>query len=192
MKKLVLLGAMTIAMASLAALDKPQKERDKKPDMATCPLHEEHMKAMSTGAPHEGHAFDEMNKRGEDPRGMGFSQTETVHHFLLAKTGGEIHVEVRNAQDVQTIATVRKHLQTIAASFTAGNFAIPAFVHGKDPDGIETMQKLKEKIRYQYEELPSGGRVVIRTGDKKGLQAIHAFLRFQITEHRTGDPLSLR
>jgi hypothetical protein len=49
------------------------------------------------------------------------------------------------------------------------------------------MQKLKDKIAYTYEELPSGARVRITTGDAKALAAVHGFLDYQIKEHRTGD-----
>ena len=36
----------------------------------------------------------------------------------------------------------------------------------------------------------SGGRVVIRTADRQAKAAIQEFLRYQIREHATGDPLS--
>ncbi len=49
------------------------------------------------------------------------------------------------------------------------------------------MKELSGKISYKFEETPSGGRAVITTGDKEALAAVHAFLRFQIDEHRTVD-----
>lgn len=49
------------------------------------------------------------------------------------------------------------------------------------------MKLLKAKIRYKYEEISSGGRVLIESGDPAALAAIHDFLRFQISEHQTGD-----
>ena len=61
------------------------------------------------------------------------------------------------------------------------------FVHDTVPPGVPVMKELSGKINYKFEETPSGGRVVISTGDKEALAAIHAFLRFQIEEHRTGD-----
>ena len=36
-----------------------------------------------------------------------------------------------------------------------------------------------------------GGRVLISTRNAGGLVAIHEFLRFQITDHKTGDPLEV-
>jgi hypothetical protein len=35
------------------------------------------------------------------------------------------------------------------------------------------------------------GRVLISTGSKKTLAAVHAFLRYQIREHCTGDSLKV-
>src|SRR4051812_32886857 len=34
---------------------------------------------------HQDH-YDAVNKRGESHQGMGFSQTETTHHFLLTES----------------------------------------------------------------------------------------------------------
>ena len=49
------------------------------------------------------------------------------------------------------------------------------------------MTRLKERIAYQYEETSTGGRVRIVTRDPDALAAVHAFLHFQIEDHRTGD-----
>jgi len=62
----------------------------------------------------------------------------------------------------------------------------PIQVHADVP-GVPVMKELSGKISYKFEETPSGGRAVITTGDKEALAAVHAFLRFQIDEHRTVD-----
>jgi hypothetical protein len=49
------------------------------------------------------------------------------------------------------------------------------------------MTRLKDRITYQYEDTPLGGRVRIVTRDAAALAAVHAFLHFQIVDHRTGD-----
>ena len=51
------------------------------------------------------------------------------------------------------------------------------------------MKLLKANIQYRYEEIPAGGKVRIESKDPVALAAIHDFLRFQITEHRTSDGL---
>jgi hypothetical protein len=54
--------------------------------------------------------------------------------------------------------------------------------------GAATMSRLKTAIRYRYEETTRGGRIAITTANADAVAAIHEFLRYQITEHRTGDP----
>ncbi len=54
------------------------------------------------------------------------------------------------------------------------------------------MQRLKADIRFTFEELPQGGRVLINTTNHQALDAIHEFIRFQIREHQTGDNLTVK
>jgi TusA-related sulfurtransferase len=53
------------------------------------------------------------------------------------------------------------------------------------------MKLLQDKIRYEYATIPAGARVRIESGDPIAVAAIQDFLRFQITEHRTGDTLTV-
>jgi hypothetical protein len=52
------------------------------------------------------------------------------------------------------------------------------------------MTELRDQIHYDFETTDSGGRVRIHTSNERAVQAVHEFLRFQITEHDTGDPMS--
>jgi len=61
-------------------------------------------------------------------------------------------------------------------------------VRGRVPPGVRAMQKRKANISYRFEETERGARVVISTGDRRALRAVHDFLRFQIEDHETGDP----
>ncbi len=135
-------------------------------------------------------AHGQMNERGE--KGMGFSQTSTAHHFLLNANGGVIQVETKDPADAAGRDEIRMHLGHIRQAFQNGEFDIPMFVHDTVPPGEEEMKRLRKKIRYSYEERPNGGRVVIFSTDKKAQLAIHRFLRFQIEEHKTGDPEEVR
>ena len=80
----------------------------------------------------------------------------------------------------------------IKRAFADGDFDIPMFVHDTVPPGVPEMKRLREKIRYSFEDMPNGGRVVLSTNDKEALAAIHKFLSFQIEEHKTGDPVTIR
>jgi hypothetical protein len=87
---------------------------------------------------------------------------------------------------------VRDHLRSIAREFAGGNFDKPFQTHGEVPPGVTVMQKSSHAISYKYEELTSGGAVRIQARDSRALEAVHQFLRYQITEHRTGDPLDVK
>ena len=41
---------------------------------------------------------------------------------------------------------------------------------------------------YRYQQTDTGGKIDIETANPKALDAVHEFLRFQIAEHKTGDP----
>ena len=84
------------------------------------------------------------------------------------------------------------HLRHIEHSFRAGDFNIPMFVHDQTPPGVPVMTKLKDQLQYKYEAIENGGRVVISSKNAEAVSAVHDFLRFQITEHKTGDALEVK
>lgn len=140
-------------------------------------------------AQHQASAQSDHHSQDLADQGMGFSQEKTTHHFVLARDGGKIQVTANSKTDRATIDQVRAHLGHIARAFQAGDFAIPVLVHGQSPDGVPTMQRLKSQISYGYEGLPDGAVVVIRSRNPEAVGAVQEFLRFQIREHKTGDPL---
>lgn len=133
------------------------------------------------------HKHDEMQKRGN--AGMGFAQDKTTHHFLLTKNGGIIQVTANSANDQESVDEIQMHLQHIRHAFESGDFNIPMFVHDQTPPGVPTMTRLKDQLHYRFDEMKNGGRVVISSNNQEAVNALHAFLRFQIKEHQTGDPL---
>jgi hypothetical protein len=166
-------------VASVSNAGAQQTSNDQKPatqdSHTSCPMHDAHAK---------------MNERGE--KGMGFAQTDTAHHFFLNSSGGVIQIEVKDSADVSDRTDIRMHLTHIAQAFQNGDFDIPMFVHDTVPPGVPEMKKLREQIHYSFEETPNGGRVVISSTNKEALTVIHSFLRFQIEEHKTGDPTEIR
>ncbi len=147
-------------------------------DHASCPLHAEHMK----NAGHEA-----MIERGDEV--MGFAASKTTHHFRLLRNGGTIEVNANSAADSVSIGQIRKHLALVASEFAGGDFSMPEKTHDVAPPGVEAMARLRSNIRYSYEETETGGRVRLATDDSAAVSAIHDFLKFQIEEHQTGDPL---
>jgi hypothetical protein len=126
------------------------------------------------------------------PGGMDFDQTRTVHHFRLAEDGGAIEITVRSVADEELRDTVRMHLRHISEEFAAGNFDKPFATHGETPDGVPDMIRLKAGIVYSFESINDGGRVRIRAADRDARDAVHAFLKYQIREHATGDPVTVK
>ena len=165
------LGTMILAAAVLLV---PVEAMAAEGGMEDCPMHAQHMASAQAAREREG---------------MGFSQERTTHHFLLAPDGGSIRVTANAADDRPTIDQVRRHLERIARAFQAGDFTTPELVHGEMPPGVPVMRQLRTQISYAYQSRPDGAVVVIHSRKPEAVDAVHEFLRFQIREHRTGDPV---
>ena len=118
---------------------------------------------------------------------MGFSHEKTMHHFLLYPNGGEINVSANDAADKASIDQIRMHLGHIANMFASGNFHAPMLIHDTTPPGVPTMTRLKDSIKYEYFDTDRGARIRLSTDNSQAVDAIHAFLLFQIIDHQTGD-----
>ena len=71
--------------------------------------------------------------------------------------------------------------------FSNGNFDAPMLIHDTNPPGVATMTRLKSEIRYSVSDLPYGAMIRIQTSNPETTDAVHAFLLFQIVDHKTGD-----
>lgn len=139
-------------------------------DQTNCPQHEQHTQAVD--ARHDT---------------FGMAHDVSAHHFRLFRDGGAIELRANDPRDTATVSAIRKHLRKVAAAFARNDFSTPAFVHGYPPDGIDTMKRLSNRIRYRYESVDAGGRIRVTTSDRAALAAIHDFMKFQVAEHRTHD-----
>ena len=168
--------SLLLAVCALATYD--ARSQEKAMPCAETPSQE--MKGMD---------MDAMNKRGDHV--MGFDHTRTTHHFLLTKDGGVIQVEANDGNDSASRDKIRMHLSHIAMMFAEGDFNAPMLIHKQSPPGVSVMKSEKAKIEYAFEEIEKGGRVTIKTKDAEALKAVHDFLRFQVHEHQTGDPVEV-
>jgi len=132
----------------------------------------------------------EVDVRGD--QAMGFSHEMTSHHFYLLRTGGAIEVTAADPSDARSLKAIRDHMVMIAGLFSQGEFSLPMFIHATTPPGVETMKRLKTEITYHAENTARGAQVRITTHNPEALRAIHRFLRFQIKDHRTNDPLAVQ
>jgi dienelactone hydrolase len=167
----VAIGAVT---ATLSGLPVSARQHSSMPQGMT---HEEHQAQMRKEA--------EMKRRGA--AAMGFDQDAATHHFRLYPDGGAIEVDVKDARSQAERQNVRTHLKAITSEFARGAFDRPFQTHGEVPPGVEVMKARASRIVYRFEETAGGGRVRLTTADAEALEAIHAFLRYQIQEHAT-DP----
>lgn len=138
---------------------------------------------------------DPSHREGVTARGdhaMGFSHQTTTHHFRLAKTGGVIDVSANDPKDSATRDQIRMHLSHIVKLFSDGDFNVPMFIHDTNPPGATVMARLRHEIRYRYLETARGAKIQITTPNPDAIEAIHAFLRFQISDHQTGDSTEIQ
>jgi hypothetical protein len=166
--KMLLAACLALACMTLYAQDKMD-----------CPMHQ---------SAADQHAAD-VDMRGD--HAMGFSHETTKHHFELLPDGGIIQVDANSETDATTRDEIRQHLTHIAAMFSANNFEIPMFIHDTVPPGVPVMKERHGAIKYTFKQTPRGAMVRIVTHDPAALKAVHAFLAFQIQDHRTGDPAAV-
>jgi hypothetical protein len=157
------------ALAQEAKLDHAMKD---------CPMHDKHAAHHAT-----------VEKNGD--QAMGFPHDKTTHHFRMLSDGGAIEVTANDSNDKMDLGAIRSHLSHTAAMFSNGDFSTPMLIHDGIPPGVTTMKLMKSAIRYTYEEMASGGRIQLKSDDPIGVASIHDFLRFQITDHQTGDSLEV-
>jgi hypothetical protein len=170
--RLLTLAALALVSTRVLAAQHPQ--------MPAGTTHQEHLAQMKKDA--------ELRARGT--AAIGFDQDAAAHHFVLLADGGAIEVQATSGNDAATRDAVRGHLREIARDFARGVFEKPFATHAETPSGVADLTRLKDAITYAYESAPRGARVRIRSADADAVAAIHAFLRYQIAEHRTGDPLT--
>ena len=126
-------------------------------------------------------SFAAMQHRGAMV--MGVDQYTSQHTFDLLPDGGTISL-VRDAKDTAGVRTIRAHMQDIARSFAAGDFAHAFAVHQHELPGTAEMRQRRAAIRYSVDTLPGGGAVRITSSDSLAVRAIHQFLSAQRMEHQ--------
>jgi hypothetical protein len=172
---------LLVALA-FSALPSTRAVAQEHPSMPAGMTHEEHMAQMKKEA--------ELKQHGQ--MAMGFEQDKATHHFTLTAKGGTIAVTANDPADQATRDHIQAHLGEIAAAFAKGDFEKPLMTHGEMPPGVADMQRYKADIKYTFERTDKGGVVRIATTNEEARKAVHEFLRYQIREHATGDPLDVR
>lgn len=165
-----------LAFSACMAQEKPREQAE---SMGSCPMHEQ-AKSSQSDPHHQG-----VVKRGDEV--MGFSHEKTTHHFRLYPDGGAIEAEANDRKDSASRDEIRSHFTHIAKLFAEGDFSAPMLIHAQNPPGTETMKRLREAIQYKLETTEKGASIHVITKNAEALRAVHEFLRFQISDHQTGD-----
>jgi hypothetical protein len=131
-----------------------------------------------------------LNQHGDQV--MGFSHEKTSHHFVLTQDGGLIEVRATDTRDTASLDQIRSHFRHIVRMFADGNFNAPMLVHRQDVPGTAAMTRLKNDLHWELQEIPRGARISITADNQEALAAVHEFLRFQISDHQTGDCTAVR
>jgi hypothetical protein len=181
MTKKLLVLCITVGAAMSGSVFSQAQADHETTDSQKCPMRSKQAKVSSHHA-----SVDEQGDRA-----MGFSHLKTSHHFRMNSFGGTIEATANDPTDTISSDAIRSHLSHVAVMFTNGDFFTPMFVHNGVPPGATTMKLLKANIHYQYKEISTGGKVLIESKDPVALAAIHDFLRFQISEHGTGDSIEV-
>src|SRR6516162_3772953 len=141
--------------------------------------------AQQASQPDQRTRQDGVVQRGDHV--MGFSHNATTHHFHLLKDGGEIVVTTNDPNGKSSIEEIRMHLMHIAKMFADGDFNAPMLIHDTNPPGVATMTRLKGQIQYEVSDIDRGAKLRVVTTSPDTTDAVHAFLLFQIVDHKTGD-----
>lgn len=125
-------------------------------------------------------AFAGVQSRGQVA--MGVDQYTSSHIFEPLPDGGRITLQ-RDDRDSLGTMQIRRHMRQIAASFAAGDFRLPGFVHARIVPGSEVMTARRAEISYAVEDLPRGAALRLRSPAPSVVRAIHDFLQFQRQDH---------
>jgi hypothetical protein len=126
---------------------------------------------------------------GHVDRGIVLSRDTAAHHFVLLPDGGMICVETTREHDEATRDQIRTHLSHVAGLFSAGDFDVALLSHETTPPGVPVMKEKHGAITYSYQDTERGGQVRIKTADGAAIEAVHAFLSFQLQDHRSAEPV---
>ena len=113
---------------------------------------------------------------------MPFSMDASMHRFEPTQTGGMMTVTVHDG-DAAQVALVRAHLQKEAAAFARGDYADPAYIHGKSMPGLATLRSGAKRINVRYGSVADGATIAFRTADSSLIAALHQWFAAQVSDH---------
>lgn len=132
-----------------------------------------------------GDADQEVNSRLS--HALGVSLDKVTVHFYLVKNGGVIEFAAKDPNDSASIAAIQKYLQNQKDLWEKGKESAVTEVHAKPPESASTMRKLRNEITFYMAKTDNGAVLRMFSINEQAKNAIQDYLRFEITEHKTGD-----
>jgi len=126
----------------------------------------------------------EMNARFSKALGAGLDKVAL--HFYLVKNGGVIELASKDPNDTGTIEAIRKYLQSQKDLWEKGKDPVTE-VHAKAPESANLMRKLRNDITFYAAKTDTGAVLRMFSINEQARDAIQDYLKFEITEHKTGD-----
>ncbi len=124
-------------------------------------------------------------------RALGVPLDKVTIHYYLVKNGGVIELSAKNTGDSGTIAALQKYLQNQKDLWEKGKETAVTEVHMHPPEAAATMRKLRNDITFYAAKTDNGGVLRMFSINDQARVAIQDYLRFEINEHKTGDPTTL-
>jgi len=138
------------------------------------------LSGLVTGHDHGRQA--EVAERGAEV--MPFDLDRTTHRFEARPWGG-VQTVVADEPDADQVRLVRAHLQEEAERFSRGDFDDPMATHGMEMPGLAELRAgvAEGRVEIGYSEVPTGGRLTYRAGERELVVALHAWFQAQVTDH---------
>ena len=122
-------------------------------------------------------------------KALGTDVEKIVQHYYLLKNGGVMEFTAKDPGDTSTISALQKYMNAQKDLFEKGKIDADAEVHSRVPDGVPALKKLRNEITFFAVKSENGAALRMFSVDNEARQAIQQFLKFQISEHKTGDPM---
>ncbi len=130
-----------------------------------------------------------------NPEPIHYDRDRVVHHFYLYPDGGMMTLTVTDPSDAETRKAVRAYVQRVSQLMVVGNLTRLREQFGDGVPGLNRIAEArgrKATITVHSSTPDEGSQIIFSTSDAAALEGLHDFLRFQITDLKTGDPLEVR
>jgi len=118
-------------------------------------------------------------------------ESKIERHYWLLKNGGAIEFICKAPCDSSTQASIQGYLDSLGKAFEKGSFDAE-FVSGSNaPETLATLRKLREEVTFQSASSEVGYSLRMLTVNPQAREAIYDFIRYEITNRKTGDPTTL-